>query len=205
MQLVGETLNAKGKPHAFAESTLIRTAITAASYSLWMLSEHPTERERRFRALQFIFKDCAAYAGYVRTQSQDPAATEAEREEADEVIGEMRRRQEWIVEQANALTGASQTFKEFRQDLPSDTEIVEQAGTRVLSAWRFLGGYAHGLPWATLGNQVAQGDPDPETGVVTVSQRGNSEQLLNAAFYTLEGIEKAIWRFRVLCGAVQEP
>jgi hypothetical protein len=74
LQLVGETLNAKGEPHPFAESTLIRTAITAASYSLWMLEGDDTQR--RYRALQFNFKDCDGFTGFVRTQSQDREATE---------------------------------------------------------------------------------------------------------------------------------
>lgn len=197
LELVAETLNGIGEPHPFGEATLIRTAITAASYSLWMLSEDPTER--RYRALQFTFKDCDGWAGFIRTESQNPEAPERSPADAAEVLDDLERRREWIVDQANLLTGESRTARQFRNDLPTDTSVVEQAGIRILSPWRFFSGYAHGLPWATLGNQVPLGDPHPETGAVTVNQRGNPEQLLDAAFYTIEVIEKAIRRFRDLC------
>jgi hypothetical protein len=200
LQLVAETLNAKGRPHAFAEATLIRTAITAASYSLWMLEGDDTER--RYRALQFNFKDCDGFTGFVWTQSQDPEVTEDYIAGAPGVIDDLGQRREWIVNQANMLTETSQSVRQFRDRLPSDTAIVERTGTRMLSGWRLLSGYAHGLPWATLGNQVPQGEPHPETRIVTVSQVGNPEQLLNAAFYTIEVIERATERFRVLCRAV---
>jgi hypothetical protein len=68
-----------------------------------------------------------------------------------------------------------------------------------LGAWRFLSAYAHGLQWPTLGNQVPAGDPHPDTGMVTVTQRADPKQLLDAAFLTLEVIEKAVHQFRILC------
>jgi hypothetical protein len=72
---------------------------------------------------------------------------------------------------------------------------------RVLIRWRQLSGYAHGLPWATLGNQVPESGPDPETGVYAMIQKGNPKQLLDAAFDTLQVIEIAIHRFRIRCAA----
>ena len=201
LQLVGETLNEKGEPHAFAESSLIRTAITAASYSLWLLlPDDPTDR--RYRALQFIFKDSDGFAGFLRTYRKDPAATNDDRADAEEVLGGMDKRREWIVQQANALRYETKTVKEFSVALPSDTKVIEQAaGVRVLARWRELSGYAHGLPWATLGNQVPENGPDPETGVYAMIQKGNPKQLLDAAFDTLQVIEIAIHRFRIRCAA----
>ncbi|MGD1240213.1 hypothetical protein [Mycobacterium seoulense] len=201
LELVAETLNTKGEPHPFAEATLIRTAITAASYALWMLSGDSSER--RYRALQFAFKDYDGWSSYVRTEGQNPEAPDPERYAADTAIAiaEFDRRRNWIVDQANILKGESWTVRQFRDRLPSDTAVVEQAGARVLGPWRFLSGYAHGLPWATIGNQVPLSDPDPETGAISVSQRGNPEQLLDAAFYTIAVIERATAGFRSLCRA----
>lgn len=201
LQLVGETLNDKGEPHPFAEATLICTAITTASYSLWMLHDDATER--RHRALQFNFKDCEGWGGFCRSDRHDPDATDDDRTRADDVITEARRRKDWIVDQANTLTGASHTFGQFKDSLPRDVEIIEEAaGIHVLTAWRFLSGYSHGLPWATLGNQVpASGTPQPDAQMVTVTQKGNPTQLLKAAFLTLEVIEKATAQFRKLCAA----
>ena len=201
LELVAETLKSKGEPHSFAEATLIRTAITAASYALWMLSDDADER--RYHALQFAFKDYDGWSSYVRTEGQNPETPDPARYAADaaEAIAEFDRRRDWIVTQANVLTGESWTVRQFRDRLPSDTAVVEQAGTRVLSPWRFLSGYAHGLPWATVGNQVPLSDPDPETGAITVSQRGNPEQLLDASFYTIAVIERATAAFRRLSRA----
>jgi hypothetical protein len=113
LQLVGETLSDRGEPHPFAEATLIRTAITAASYSLWTLHDDATER--RNRALQFNFKDLDGWGGYYRTDRQDPAATEDDRAKANDVIVDARRRKEWIVELPNLRIGASQMFRDVER------------------------------------------------------------------------------------------
>jgi hypothetical protein len=47
LQLVAGTFSSKGEPHPFAESSLIRTAITGASYALWMSQTDPTSRRVR--------------------------------------------------------------------------------------------------------------------------------------------------------------
>ena len=162
--LVAETLSSKGQPHAFAESSLVRTAITAASYSLWMLQTDPTTR--RARGLQFNFKDFEGYIGFLQTVTDGPALPDVDRAQAAEAIGGLRDRLDWIVEQANALAGAAQTMRQFRNDLPRDTRVVEEAAgilagdsispVRVVSPLGGVScrGYAHGLLWNALGNQV---------------------------------------------------
>jgi hypothetical protein len=85
LQLVAETLSSKGEPHPFAESSLIRTAITAASHSLWMLQTDPTAR--RLRGLQFNFKDFDGYLGFLQTVVDDPALPDADRAKAAKIIG----------------------------------------------------------------------------------------------------------------------
>ncbi|GBG39668.1 hypothetical protein NJB14197_39140 [Mycobacterium montefiorense] len=201
LEVVAETFHALGQPHSFAESTLIRTAITASSYALWLLSLEPTQR--RLRVLQFSFKDYDMWAGFVRTESRNPEAPEDLVNTAPAVLDELNERRTWIVKQANDILIGDEprTVREYRKDLPTDTAVVKEAGTRVLGAWRFLSGYAHGLPWATLANQVQVPgtEPHPETGAITVHQHGNPEQLLDAAFYTIEVIEQATARYRLLC------
>jgi hypothetical protein len=65
-----------------------------------------------------------------------------------------------------------------------------------------LSGYAHGLLWNALGNQViVLSEPHPETGLITTRQKGNPEQLLDTAFFGAVVIEKAITRFADLCRA----
>lgn len=76
---------------------------------------HDDATERRNRALQFNFKDLDGWGGYYRTDRQGPAATEDDRAKANDVIVDARRRKEWIVELANLLTGASQTFRDVER------------------------------------------------------------------------------------------
>ena len=70
---------------------------------------------------------------------------------------------------------------------------------RLTAGWRFLSGYAHGLLWNALGNQVILSEPHLDTGQVAARQRDNPEQLLDTAFFGMVVIEKAIQRFANLC------
>jgi hypothetical protein len=213
LELVAEALNNRPEPHPYAESTLIRTAITAASTALWMLPADATERRRR--VLEFNFRNFDAYLGYVSTHVREvPGVPDEARAWADQIIEEgMPERLQWIVNHVNSLSGQQMTVDGFRRSRTRDTQIVElaageldppppggfDAGAHLPSFWRFMSGYAHGFPWPTVGNWKQHGDPHPETGRITVSQKGNPDQLLDAAFVALVVIEKATDRFRSLC------
>lgn len=211
LNLVVESLQGRDEPHPYAEATLIRTAITASSWSLWLLTA-----ERRLRALQFCFKDIDGFIGFMGSQRLDPLLTVEQRERCDEVIEGMKGRQHWVIDQVDgrATTTKYHTREKFRGKLPKDTAVVQAAAwalpepttafdarQRLVEAWRFMSGYAHGLPWASAGDRVPVGEPDPETGQIPVQIRGNPDNLLTGAFCAWAVIDAATERLKQLSRA----
>lgn len=202
LQLVGETLTAKGQPHSFAETSLIRTAITASSYSLWMLHDDP--KVRRLHGLQFAFRDGFGYSKYVKAAKPDPETNREDADKADEVLIEIAHRRDWIVLEANRLETVTRTPDKYRDSMDSDTKVVGHAATivpkasKLVDVWQYMSGYAHGLPWPTHQNWQVVDGPDADTGMVTVKQVGNPDQLLEASFLAVLVIEKAIEQFKIL-------
>lgn len=204
------SLQNRDEPFPYAQFTLIRTAITAASTALWLLGGN-TRDERRVRALEFSLKDIRSYGAWVDTvrafpQNQNLSAVDQASADAEAV--EMDRRQDWIVEQANSLLNPTKplTRKEFAK-LTSDTEMVKIAASSLpagsmgsydpaitlLNTWRSTSGYAHARPWSALPGREVTGT-DPTTGRWDVTQKGDPDRLLDAAFRGLRVIEAAVMR-----------
>jgi hypothetical protein len=71
----------------------------------------------------------------------------------------------------------------------------------LLNTWQTMSGYAHARPWSALrGRQF--GAIDPVTGLQAVVQKGDPDQLLDAAFRALTVIDEALRRLVVLSSAV---
>ena len=217
LELVAETLNNRSVPGPYAESTLIRTAITAGSTALWMLA--PGEvTERRRRTLEFIFRDVDGYLSWLRQlKTEGFPVDEDQAAELDRIIGEMpAERLEWIVARVSELSpeGVPVTVEQFRgrQYKTSDTKIVTEAARaldpvpqggfdpepKLVSTWKYLSGFAHGLSWQSVGDWQVHGK-DEETGKWTVTVQADPNRLLNGAFAAVIVVEKAISRWRVVC------
>jgi len=187
------SLQNRDEPFPYAQFTPIRTAITAASTALWMLSGN-TRDDRRIRALEFSLKDIRSYV------------SAADQANADAEAFEMNRRQDWIVQQANSLLSPTTpiTRRSFAKRT-SDTEMVKIAGSTIpagamggldpaitlLNTWQSLSGYAHARPWSALPGREVTGT-DPTTGRLTVTQKGDPNRLLDAAFRGLIATEHAV-------------
>lgn len=217
LELVAETLNHRPEPHPYAESTLIRTAITGASTALWILAPDDTETHRR-RGLEFTFRDYDNYLEYLTRARNDGLVTPEGQEPVDKAIsGIPVDRLEWIVERVNELSpqdGGRITVKAFRgrPHKTNDTSIVQAAAAaldpappggfdaarNLVVAWKYLSGFAHGLSWPAVGNWEVH-EQDEETGKLTVSAKADPDTLLNTGFAALIVVEKAISRWRELC------
>jgi hypothetical protein len=171
----------------------------------------------RRRALEFTFRDYDGYLGYLKRAREDGLIAEEGCAETDRIIaGIPPDRLEWIIERLNDLStsGRRITVSNFRRrpHKTSDTRIVMEAakaldppppdgygvGAHLVSAWQFLSGFAHGLTWPAVGDWKVH-DQDHESGKLTVSVQANPDRLLDAAFFAVVVIEKAISRWRDLC------
>jgi hypothetical protein len=217
LELVAETLNNRSSPGPYAESTLIRTAITAASTALWMVAPNEAT-ERRLRTLEFIFRDFDNYLSYLQRVRVEGAPEDVKQAaEADRIIaGIPADRLDWIVARVRELSpaGGPVAVKDFRRNKTSDTAIVAEAARaldpaapggfdpapHLVSMWKYMSAFAHGLPWASTADWQIQGH-DEETGKLTITVQADPNRLLNAAFAAVLVVEKAINRWRELCAA----
>lgn len=183
---------------------------TAASTALWLLSGN-TRDERRIRALEFSLKDIRSYAAWIETvkafpQNQNLSGVDQAKADAEAV--ELDRRQDWIVQQANSLLNPTKPLTPGSfANRTSDTEMVKIAGSALpagsmggydpaitlLNTWRSMSGYAHARPWSALPGREVTGT-DPTTGRWNVTQKGDPDRLLDAAFRGLRVIEEAVMR-----------
>jgi hypothetical protein len=207
-------LQNRDEPFPYAQFTLIRTAITAASTALWMLSGS-TRDERRIRALEFYLKDFKSYASWIDTvkagpQHQNLPAADQVKVDAERV--ELDARQDLIVQMANALLNPPTPISSGSfANRTSDTKMVTIAGgatpslgvggfdpaITLLNTWQTMSGYAHARPWSALRGRHVEGS-DPVTGMVRVTQKGDPHALLDAAFRGLQVIEQAVGRLVAL-------
>lgn len=213
LRFVAWSLKNRSAPYPYAQATLIRTAITAASTALWMLVGG-TPDERRSRALQFNFIDISSHLGWMETVAAEPKNQQRPATELAQ-FATMRAAQDGrldvIVQEANKLLSPATPYTRatYRRAITSDTNMVKIAGSNVpalatggwdsalvlLNTWQVLSGYAHARPWAsTLGSTILVTDstPHPITGTITVTAQGNPEILLDTAFRALVTVETAI-------------
>jgi hypothetical protein len=203
LRFLAWSLENRETPYPYAQATLIRTAITAASTALWMASGS-TSTARRLRALEFNFKDLKSNLGWLNTLAADPKNQPfppAEQAVFDSQCAETDRRLDWIVQEATTLLARATPFtrNSYAGQATSDTNMVQIAGASatalasggwnpglVLSnTWQLLSGYAHARPWASLqGSKHIVKDPTPNrtTGTITVTAQGDPDRLLDFAF-----------------------
>lgn len=205
LRFLAWSLRNRDEPFPFGQFTLIRTAITAASTALWLLSGE-TRDKRRIRALEFSLNDIRSEVAWVNTVRAFPQNQNLS--EGQAWADEMERRQDWIVDQANSLLNPPTPFtrRTFARRT-SDTDMVKIAGSAIpagatggddpaitlLNTWQTMSGFAHARPWAALPSREITGT-DPITGRWNVTQKGDPERLLDAAFRGLAAIEAAVMR-----------
>ena len=127
---------------------------------------------------------------------------------------EMVRRRDLIVDMANALLNPDPPFIRRTFGRTSDTEMVRLAGAvtsslgieghdpavTLLNTWQTMSGYAHARPWASLRGKV-WGEVDADTGLQDVTQKGDPDALLDAAFRAQMVVEEATRRLLALSAA----
>jgi hypothetical protein len=101
LELVEEALNSRTRPHPFAESTSIRTAITAASTALWIQQDDRTERRRR--TLEFLYRDCEGFIGFLRTLKNQQGMPPEASPDLEWRINGTRGYQDWIITRLKEL------------------------------------------------------------------------------------------------------
>jgi hypothetical protein len=215
------SLENREHPYPYAQATLIRTAITAASTALWMASGS-TATERRSRALEFNFNDLKSHLGWLNTLAADPKNQPfppADQATFDTQVAEIERRLDWIVQEATTLLARATPFtrRTYAGQTTSDTQMVQIAGASVTAlgtggfdpgcvlsnSRQLLSGYAHARPWASLhGGKtiVKDATPDPKTGTITVAKQGDPDRLLDFAFRALRVVEAGISVLEQLSG-----
>ncbi|MUL75713.1 hypothetical protein [Mycolicibacterium sp. CBMA 226] len=205
-------------PFPYAQATLIRTAITGSSLAMWMVSGS-TPDERRRRALEFTYNDLKSERGRINTMATDPKNLQlwaTAQDEVDAHRDSIEQRLDWIVQQASTLISPPPTSRgTYQKTFTDEIDIVRMAGamapqvgnggwdpgTTLAQTWQILSGYAHARPWAALhGGTVTVKDPtpDPKTGLIVMSAKGDPDKLLDFAFRPVQVAESAVDRLAQL-------
>ncbi|MDV6247236.1 hypothetical protein [Rhodococcus opacus] len=213
LRLVGESLERQPEPNPYAPSSLIRTAITGAATSLWLMTGD--KEQRRFRALEFNYKDHLSYRHYLVTSREERKFNSQAQHDFDAEIERLDVRCTDLLEVAqqlwlrawperNPLTRA--VFKSGT----SDTNMVKEAGAlidttnldgwdpsiQVARHWMMLSGYAHARPWATAPHKtwgLAQSN-----GMASVTIQMDPNMLLDSAYTAIQVAEAALNRYKTL-------
>ncbi|RIT61604.1 hypothetical protein [Mycobacteroides abscessus] len=131
--------------------TLIRSAITSATTSLWMLDDDPVTR--RTRALKIAFSQCKSELTYIRDAVHNSSSPQATK---DAIVNTLNARRDGVIADAERL-GVNDQIKDKGPDsdivrlgadhIPSTVLGGCQTGFMVVAEWRLLSGLAHGLHW----------------------------------------------------------
>lgn len=195
--LIAETLHTVGARHLFAENSLIRTALTAASFAFWMADEDDANK-RRARVLRFVFKDLDGLDMYVRNSSTADSPT------LPLLIEALADLKQLIVKHADVLEGTSGTkVNEYKRSGPSDTAVLGYAGvvtgaSEVQRTWQLMSGYVHALPWPAVLSSMQTATHNPVHGITIPTFVPNVRQILDASHLALTVIDCALTRFEVL-------
>ncbi|SPM43617.1 hypothetical protein MNAB215_5843 [Mycobacterium numidiamassiliense] len=217
LRFLAWSLQNRNEPFPYAQFTVIRTAITAASTALWMLSGSNAD-ERRIRALEFYLKDFKSNASWIDTVKKQPQLqnlSPADQIRADAERAVLDTRQDLLVQMANSLLNPQPPFTRQTLERTSDTKMVTIAGSEtaalgsggfdpgvtLLNTWQTMSGYARARPWAALPGKHPEGEIDPVTGMQKITQKGDPHALLDAAFRGLLVVEQAVGRLVGLSAA----
>lgn len=199
-------------PFPYAQASLIRTAITGGATAVWMVGGNMVER--RSRALEFNFNNLRSHRKWMDTLATEPKNQQHSDEEKaviDAQRDEIKRRLNWIVQQANTILAPTVPFttSSYSSQLTSDTDIVQMAGNCVPAlrgsagwdsrvtlwhTWQLLSGYAHARPWSSLygSKNIVKNATPSKTGAIEISLQGDPDKLLDYAFRSLRVVEAGI-------------
>jgi hypothetical protein len=135
LRFLAWSLENRDEPFPYAQFTVVRTAITAASTAAWMLNGSDAA-ERRIRALEFYLKDFKSNAAWMDTvkgqpQLQNLSAADQARADAERAVLETR--QDLVVQMANSLLNPQPPLTRKTLDRTSDTKMVSIAGSHCRS------------------------------------------------------------------------
>lgn len=208
LRFLAWSLENRDEPFPYAQFTVVRTAITAASTASWMLNGINAV-ERRARALEFYLKDFKSNASWMDTVKDQPPLQNASAAVLAKFASDratLETRQDLVVQMANSLLNPQRPFTRRTFDRTSDTEMAKIAGAAtpglgsggfdpaitLLNTWQTMSCYAHARPWATLPGKHTSGEVDPVSGMQKVTQKGDPHALLDAAFRALFVVEQAV-------------
>lgn len=204
LQLVAAARSDSGDVHAFAQSSLIRSAILGGCTTIWLMTG--SAQQRRMNALKLIYKDCDEFRKYLDAGAREPKFGQSLNQFL-ETAAEMRTRSQAAFDAAQELQPGL-LFKAFTTI--SDTDIVIAAGKALDPAgfddwdiavslerqWRMLSGYVHSYPWATRPDwKELERSAD---GTVRYQITGDPERILDSAFIAANVAEQALIRFTKL-------
>lgn len=191
----------------FATATPIRSAITTAATSLWLMDDSKTNR--RQRVLQYWIHDNKRLQQFIENGHviQPGAGTPMEQQD----LRQQALQQVWDQREAFFINGERLELpRAVLKHCATDTEMVSAAGAllpkdsfdgfdpviEVAKQWRLLSGHAHGFRWPHLDTETqAPGDGD---GWTSVTLKSNAEKLLASALIALQLAETALNRFVAL-------
>jgi hypothetical protein len=184
----------------FAHATPLRTAITAASMSLWAMHDEPDERFRRAVLLNYHdFSNSLKFfnsrpeekipdIGVMRDKTRlrmDYFAVEAAKFGVDVTVRSWK-----LTADFGMVTAAAKMMSPWSDGWKPEVEVPSQ--------WRMLSGYAHGLRWAAAPD-TEQSEVD-EIGFASTTVTFDIDRLMESARIVSELIETAIARYRNLAG-----
>lgn len=197
LELVVTARSEDGNVHAFAQTSLLRSVITASSTALWL--GLGTTEDRRMKALQLIAKDHKEHRAFLNTLKRDPNAHEPADVEAElqtinaqakAVFGaarlldpDLKKNQLEGLTEVAIINGAGKSF--------NDSEFGKHNPSVLLEAqWRVLSGYVHAYPWASKSiRSVREVRPDE---AVVYEFRGDPEFILELSKSCLAVATRAI-------------
>lgn len=204
LQLVAAARSDSGDVHAFAQSSLIRSALLGGCTTIWLMTG--SAPQRRMNALRLIYKDCVEFSKYLEAGAREPKFQQS-RNQFVETAEKMRTRSQAVFDAAHELQ-PDLHFKAFTTI--NDTDVVIAAGKALDPTgfddwdtaislerqWRMLSGYVHSYPWATR--------PDWEElertaeGTARYQITGDPERILDSAFIAANVAQQALIRFTKL-------
>ncbi|MFD7011184.1 hypothetical protein [Rhodococcus jostii] len=205
LRLVTKSVPALRGVLPFAHATPLRSAITAASTSLWaMHDEHET---RVLRAAILNYYDYSNGLKYFNGRPADKYP------DLDRAKDKVRQRMDYF---AAELADRGEDVADGRWRPTADFDMVVAAAkmmrpwrdgwkpvTEVPSRWRWLSGYAHGMRWATAPN-TEQSEAD-ENGYSATTMTFGIDSLMESARIVQTLIETALDRYSELAGHTEDP
>lgn len=220
LQLASFTLAKFPAPLIFSQFTLIRSALSGAATSLWIIDPLQAEK-RRIRAMKLACYDLDQYKTFATAALNDSVGMVSRGNlegNVEKLAANRRMLYESICDNERAL-GKTKMPEFDGIGKINEVAIVQAAGRKLESLgrlpsgvqvelqYRVLSGIAHNCLWASMTGATAASRETARDGLyvtTTESIQGNFDNVYNGAITALEITKLAASRFRDLASAVSE-